>query len=167
MGADATHVVEDDNATSGRRMSTSQPVCPSLPGIDEWEPVGMTVQAFCSLSVNPPLISICPGLTSTTWSRLQKIGRFTVNLLAEGQEPLAGQFAKSGTDRYVGVSWRPSNVTGSPVLDGCLAWIDCGLQAIYPGGDHLIAVCAVRQLSARIDRRALVFFRGGFQKVAE
>jgi flavin reductase (DIM6/NTAB) family NADH-FMN oxidoreductase RutF len=134
---------------------------------DDGAPVGMTVQAFCSLSINPPLILLCPGLTSTTWPHLVKARRFMVNLLAEGQEELARQFSRSGTDKYLGVAWEPSERIGAPILEGVLAWIDCEMEEVHPGGDHLIVVCAVKALSARTDLRPLVFFRSGFQTVRD
>jgi 3-hydroxy-9,10-secoandrosta-1,3,5(10)-triene-9,17-dione monooxygenase reductase component len=132
-------------------------------GIDRGEPVGMTVQAFCSLSIDPPLILLCPALSSTTWPRLEREGKLLVNLLSAGQEVLARQFARSGTDKYRGVRWMPSSGIRAPILEDALAWIECELEAVHPGGDHLIAVCTVKALSARTDLQPLVFFRSGFQ----
>src|SRR5262245_20087411 len=97
----------------------------AVTAIDEGEPVGLTIQSFCSLSLDPPLILLCPALSSTSWPRVERAGRLCVNLLADGQEELARQFARSGTDKYAGVRWAPSADTGSPVLEGALAWIDC------------------------------------------
>jgi 3-hydroxy-9,10-secoandrosta-1,3,5(10)-triene-9,17-dione monooxygenase reductase component len=126
---------------------------------------GMTVQSFCSLSLDPPLIVVCPGLSSTSWPRIERAGRLCVNLLAEGQERLARQFSKPGIDKYEGVGWTPAPHTGSPVIEGALAWIDCTAERAYSGGDHLIVVCRVHALSARTDRRPLIFFQSGFQRM--
>jgi 3-hydroxy-9,10-secoandrosta-1,3,5(10)-triene-9,17-dione monooxygenase reductase component len=131
--------------------------------ISEGEPAGLTVQSFCSLSLDPPLILLCPGLSSTSWPRIEAAGQLCVNLLAEGQEEIARQFARSGTDKYAGLDWTPSADTGSPTLDGALAWIDCRIEATYPGGDHVIAVCRVLGLEARTDLRPLIFFQSGFR----
>src|SRR5258708_40262319 len=79
------------------------------------EPVGLTIQSLTSLSIDPPLILICPALSSTSWPRIAPVGRLCVNLLAEGQESLARQFARSGADKYAGVTWQPSGDTGSPM----------------------------------------------------
>lgn len=133
--------------------------------IDDGEPVGITIQSFCSLSIDPPLILVCPALTSTTWPRIEAVGQMCVNLLADGQEQLARQFARSRTDKYRGVAWTPSAATGSPMLDGALAWIDCEVQRAYPGGDHLIVVARVLDLEARTDLRPLIFFQSGFQRM--
>lgn len=128
-------------------------------------PVGLTVQSFCSLSLDPPLILLCPALTSTTWPRIEPFGRLCVNLLAEGQEPLARQFSRSGIDKYQGVRWTPSERTASPKLEDVLAWIDCSIEASYPGGDHHIVVCRVLELQARTDLRPLIYFQSGFQRM--
>jgi 3-hydroxy-9,10-secoandrosta-1,3,5(10)-triene-9,17-dione monooxygenase reductase component len=133
--------------------------------LDGDEPIGMTIQSFCSLSLDPPLILICPGLSSTTWPRIAPTGQLCVNLLAEGQETIARQFARSGGDKYAGVVWQPSADTGSPMLEGALAWIDCRVESSHPGGDHLIVVCRVLDLAARTDLRPLVFFQSGFGRM--
>ncbi len=134
-------------------------------GIDAGAPVGVTVQSFCSLSLDPPLILLAPSLQSHTWPHLEHAGRFCVNLLAEGQAGLARQFARSGGDKYAGVRWTASRVTRSPVIEGVIAWIDCRLESVHPGGDHVIAVARVLDLEARMDIRPLVFFQSGFQRV--
>jgi 3-hydroxy-9,10-secoandrosta-1,3,5(10)-triene-9,17-dione monooxygenase reductase component len=134
--------------------------------MDGREPVGMTIQSFCSLSLEPPLILLCPGRGSTSWPRIEPAGRCCINLLAEGQERVARQFARSGSDKYAGVGWHPSPETGSPMLEGAIAWIDCTVESIFPGGDHLIVVCRALDLAARTDLRPLIFFQSGFGRIA-
>jgi 3-hydroxy-9,10-secoandrosta-1,3,5(10)-triene-9,17-dione monooxygenase reductase component len=124
-------------------------------------PVGFTCQSFSSLSLDPPLVTFAPARTSTTWPRLREAGRFCVNVLAEEQSGLSGQFARSGTDKYAGVSWVPSP-HGSPMLEGVVAWIDSELWAEYDGGDHTIVVARVLDLGADASRSPLLFHRGGY-----
>src|SRR5437764_3231277 len=62
-------------------------------------PTGFTCQSFSSLSLDPPLVAFAPSLTSRTWPRLREIGRFGVNVLAEGQEEISRRFARSGADK--------------------------------------------------------------------
>lgn len=124
-------------------------------------PIGFTCQSFSSLSLEPALVAFAPARTSSTWPRLRAIGRFCVNVLAEDQTALSSAFARSGTDKFAGVSWQPS-AHGSPVLDGVVAWIDCELWAEYDGGDHTIAVGRVLDLGADPDRIPLVFHRGAY-----
>jgi flavin reductase (DIM6/NTAB) family NADH-FMN oxidoreductase RutF len=130
-------------------------------------PVGMTIQSFCSLSLRPPRILLCPAMTSTSWPKIASAGGLCVNLLAEDQESLARQFARSGTDKFAGVGWVGSIITGSPMLVNALAWIDCNIVNTYPGGDHLIAVCDVLALERRTDLRPLIFFKSAFARIPE
>ena len=124
-------------------------------------PIGFTCQAFSSLSLDPPLVAFAPSLTSRTWPRLRAIGRFCVNVLAEGQDDVSQNFARSVPDKFAGVPWTAS-AHGSPVLAGVVAWIDGELWAEYDGGDHTIAVARVLDLGAHPDRSPLLFHRGTY-----
>ena len=124
-------------------------------------PIGFTCQSFSSLSLEPPLVVFAPSRTSTTWPRLREAGRFCVNVLAEEQSGLSSAFARSGTDKYAGVSWVPSP-HGSPMLEGVVAWIDSELWAEYDGGDHTIVVARVLDLGADASRVPLLFHRGAY-----
>lgn len=99
--------------------------------------------------------------TSSTWPVLRDAGSFTVNILPAEHQHLAGQFGRSGSDKFAGVSHTTSPL-GNPVLEDALAWIDCELHAEYDGGDHTIVVAAVRHLSARQVAEPLLFFRGRY-----
>jgi len=124
-------------------------------------PTGFTCQSFSSLSLDPPLVAFAPARTSRTWPALRAIGRFCVNVLAEGQDEVSQNFARSGADKFAGVRWSPS-AHGSPVLDDVVAWIDGELWAEYDGGDHSIVVARVLDLGADPDRRPLLFHRGTY-----
>ena len=124
-------------------------------------PIGFTCQAFSSLSLDPPLVAFAPARTSRTWPRLRELGRFCVNVLAEGQDAVSQNFARSAPDKFAGVPWTPSE-HGSPVLAGVVAWIDGELWAEYDGGDHTIVVARVLDLGAHADRRPLLFHRGAY-----
>jgi 3-hydroxy-9,10-secoandrosta-1,3,5(10)-triene-9,17-dione monooxygenase reductase component len=124
-------------------------------------PLGFTCQSFSSLSLDPPLVAFAPARSSRTWPRLRAIGRFCVNVLAEGQDAVSQNFARSGDDKFTGVRWTPS-AHGSPVLDDVVAWIDGELWAEYDGGDHTIVVARVLDLGAHADRRPLLFHRGTY-----
>lgn len=124
-------------------------------------PAGFTCQSFSSLSLDPPLVSFSPARTSTTWPRIRETGRFCVNVLADGHEQVSTAFARSGTDKFAGVSWGPSP-SGAPQLDGVAAWIDCTLHEEFPGGDHTIVVGLVHGLGADASRSPLLFHRGTY-----
>ena len=124
-------------------------------------PIGFTCQSFSSLSLHPPLVVFAPGRSSTTWPRLRDLGRFCVNVLAEGQDDVSQNFARSGADKFEGVRWTTS-AHGSPVLDGVVAWIDAALWAEYDGGDHTLVAAQVLDLGADAERRPLLFHRGAY-----
>ncbi len=102
--------------------------------------VGLTVNAFCSVSLNPQLILICVDLTSATCSAIHESGVFAVNVLTEKQEDLSRCFATSSAERYEGFCHASHHVaaTGAPIIDDTLPFIDARTVAEYPGGDHVI-----------------------------
>jgi flavin reductase (DIM6/NTAB) family NADH-FMN oxidoreductase RutF len=124
-------------------------------------PIGFTCQSFSSLSLDPPLVVFAPSRASRTWPRLRRIGRFCINVLAEGQDDVSQNFARSAADKFAGVPWTPS-AHGCPVLDGVVAWIDGELTAEYDGGDHTLAVSRVLDLGAEPGRSPLLFHRGAY-----
>lgn len=125
-------------------------------------PAGFAAQSFTSLSLDPPLVGLCPAKTSTSWPRLRDSGRFCINILAADQKPVCDLFAKSGIDKFASIDWRPG-VTGSPIITGALAYIDCELVAEHDAGDHTIAVGRVLDLDiANPEGAPLLFFRGAY-----
>jgi flavin reductase (DIM6/NTAB) family NADH-FMN oxidoreductase RutF len=124
-------------------------------------PVGMSSNSVTSVSLEPPLILFCPAQASKTWPKIHEAGSFCVNVFAAHHEEMSRQFSRVGVDRFAGVSFhdRPAG----PALDDAVAWIECGIEAEYPGGDHLIVVGAVRHLEVREGEvEPLVFFRGQY-----
>ena len=105
--------------------------------VDDGEPVGMAIGSFASLSLDPALVLFCADHGSGSWARINSAGKFCVNILAEDQKDLCGQFASPG-DRYAGVDWTETAL-GSPLLPGVLAHIDCSMHEVLDGGDHAIA----------------------------
>ena len=101
---------------------------------------GITVNAFCSVSLEPPLVLVCIDLISHTLPLIRESGVFTVNILTNEQEQLSRCFAGSTDERYEHFCHASSHTaaTGSPVIDDVLAFIDARVVAEYPGGDHVI-----------------------------
>jgi 3-hydroxy-9,10-secoandrosta-1,3,5(10)-triene-9,17-dione monooxygenase reductase component len=125
-------------------------------------PVGLCVGSFTSVSLAPPLVAFCAGDSSTSYPLIEAAGHFCVNILAEEQEEIARVFADKGDNKFAGIGWRPSVVTGAPVISDALAWIDCRIDAIHEAGDHWIVVGRVLDLEIGHEGGPLVFFRGGF-----
>ncbi len=134
-----------------------------ITGGDHEHPSGLLVGSFMSVSLEPPLVAVCPAKTSTSWPTVEAGGHFCANVLADGQEPLARRFAVSGGDKFAGLSWSPSPATGSPLLDDVAAWIDCRVYQRYEAGDHLLVLGEVLELSVQRDGGALVFHGGAFR----
>lgn len=124
-------------------------------------PVGSTLQSFTALSLDPPLILLCPAETSRTWSVIERSRVFAVNVLATDQEHLARRFAAKLGDRFGGVRWSPHGLTSAPHLDGALATIDCSLDSARQVGDHHVAIGRVLDLTCN-DGLPLLFFRGSY-----
>ncbi len=131
-------------------------------GMDGEQPVGFTAQSFTSLSLDPPLVSVSPAKSSSSWPRIRPAGRFCINILGADQRALSDAFARSGGDKFAGVRWAPG-ATGAPVLEGVLAHVDCLLEAEHDAGDHSIVVGRVQALAAEdLARSPLLFFRGSY-----
>ncbi|MGA2835004.1 MAG: flavin reductase family protein [Acidimicrobiales bacterium] len=134
-------------------------------GIEDGEPVGFTCQSFVSLSIDPPFVAVAPARTSTSWPRIARSGSFCVNVLAEDQEALCRGFAVSGGPKFDGVGWHPAPGTGSPVIEGCLAWVDCRVELVHDAGDHELIMGRVLDLGVG-EGSPLLFFRSRFATVA-
>lgn len=110
------------------------------------EPVGLTCQSFSSVSLDPPLVLFIPARTARSWPLIQRSGRFCVNFLAAGQAELSNQMASRGVDKFAGVSWTPAPQSGSPMLAGALAHLDCAIHAVHEAGDHYVVLGRVLDL---------------------
>lgn len=132
-----------------------------ITGANDDGPSGFTCQSFASLSLDPPLVMFSPSLTSVSWPRIRSSGKFCVNVLAAEHAEYSNTFARSGGDKFAGVDWAPAP-SGSPILQGVGAWIDCTLENEYPGGDHTIVIGRVTALGADPQRMPLLYYRGSY-----
>lgn len=123
----------------------------------EGAPVGLAVNSFTPLSLDPPLVLFCAALTSTTWPHIRGTGRFAVNVLAAGQHEIARAFARSGGDKFADLAWQHRD--GLPELEGIAAVLRCSLAMVHPGGDHEIAIGKVEAVEVH-GRKPLVFHEG-------
>lgn len=129
-------------------------------------PCGLTVNSFASVSLDPPLVLVCLSQAARALECVEASGRFTVNVLAEGQEHLARLFASLETDKFAGLDHHASP-GGGPVLAGVHAWLDCEVVARHPGGrTHTIFVARVTAFAAG-GGRPLVFHAGSYTRLHE
>jgi flavin reductase (DIM6/NTAB) family NADH-FMN oxidoreductase RutF len=125
----------------------------------EGTPYGLTVNSFTSVSLDPPLVLVCIGHSSTSHDRLVGAECFAISVLAADQRHTARRFAAEPSDgRFGEVPWS-LGANGSPLLDGAVAWLECTMYEVVVGGDHSIVIGRVDR-SALSDRPALVFLRG-------
>jgi len=128
------------------------------------EPVGFTIGTFTSVSLDPPMVGFLPQVNSERWAAISATGAFAVNELSADQADLCWQFSKSSIAHpFEGVSWRPSPVTGSPIIDGSIAWIDCSIEGVIDAGDHHFVLGRVLELQhsePENDPNPLLFYRG-------
>ncbi len=101
-------------------------------------PHGTTVSAFCSLSLEPPMVLVSLDARSDLLAMVSESRVFGVNVLSDGQERLAVNFARKGPDKFEGVEWELH--LGVPRISGAATWIVCTLEQLYEGGDHLVAI---------------------------
>ena len=131
---------------------------------------GMTANAFSSVSLDPPLILVCVISPSEGADHISRNGVFAVNILADDQEPLSRYFASrdrpKGRDAFTEVDHR-FGASGSPILKGVAAFMDCRLHATHEAGDHLIFIGEVLELEVSDAATPLVFHGGGYRPLAQ
>lgn len=128
------------------------------------KPCGITVSAFSSVSLTPPLVLICIDRRASLHDYLREGGYFAVNILAEGQEEISHRFASKVPDRFDGLVYR-EGIAGSPVIEGTLATIECQIVHAYSGGDHTILVGEV--LSTQVSEgKPLLYSQGNYARLA-
>lgn len=124
------------------------------------EPVGLTVNSFNSVSLNPPLILWSLAKRSNWLETFNAAPHFAVNILAADQEALSQRFASARGPGFADLTWSAGQ-TGSPILPGCLATLECRTVQQIDGGDHVIYLAAVEHFSTH-DGDPLLFFAGRY-----
>ncbi|QQB36156.1 flavin reductase family protein [Achromobacter deleyi] len=131
------------------------------------EPIGFTCQSFHSVSMSPPLVSFSVMSNSASYPKIRQAGRFAVNILSDGQVEVSNQFARRGTDKWLGIDWQESPL-GNPLIAGSLHWIDCEIHAEYAAGDHVIVIGEVKALDLQQAgaTQPLLYFKGQYRNMA-
>jgi flavin reductase (DIM6/NTAB) family NADH-FMN oxidoreductase RutF len=126
---------------------------------------GLTVNAFMTVSLDPPLVLVSIGTASRSLGCLEAAAAFGVSILSEDQEAIARVFAGKDDDKLARVPGR-RGTTGVPLVEGAIAWMECRTQRRTPAGDHVLFLASVEALGARAGR-PLLFFRGRYARLAE
>jgi flavin reductase (DIM6/NTAB) family NADH-FMN oxidoreductase RutF len=125
-------------------------------------PLGLTVTAFSSLSLDPPLVLVCIDRRSEAHAGFER-GAFAVSLLAEGQEAMSRRFAAGGPAKFA-EGGLTTGESGLLLVPGALAHLECRVTAALPGGDHVIYVGLVERADAR-EGRPLVHHARGYRRL--
>jgi len=128
---------------------------------------GITVSSFSSLSLDPRLILVCLADTNRLPRMIEQSKHFAVSILAEGQEDVSAYFAISGREpvpafeEFGTIEWH----TGSPIIDGAIAHLDCELYQSVPAGDHTIIIGRVLGAAARPEKKPLIYYRRAYRSL--
>jgi flavin reductase ActVB len=128
-------------------------------------PLGLTVSAFCSVSLEPPLILVSVDGRSEAHAGFQASGVFAASVLAEGQDAVSRLFARAGPAKFAKLA-MVTGERGLLLVPDALAHIECEVRASHPAGDHVLYVGEIVSLAVR-SGRPLVYHRGGYRRLAE
>ena len=127
---------------------------------DDQGPFAMVIGSFGSVSLDPPLVQFMPAKESGTWLRIKKTGRYCVNVLGEHQLDLSNSFFNKDKDPFEAIHWSESTL-GSPIIESCVAWIDCLIGDVHEAGDHYIVIGEVKAIGALEKDEGPLLFLGG------
>lgn len=128
---------------------------------------GTTANALTSVSLDPPLLLFCADNKSRTKEMISASGAFAVNILNVDQQEISNLFAQPGREKAKLLAELPTQteVTASPILESCLAYLDCRVVASYEAGDHTIFVGEVKKSETISDRPPLIYYDGRYAKL--
>jgi len=127
-------------------------------------PAGLAANSFVSVSLDPPMVSVCVAHTSTTWPVLRRARRLGVSVLGADQEHVGRRLSARGVDRFAELRLRTSP-DGAILLDGSSAWLDCEIEREIPAGDHDIVLLRVHDLDADPQVAPLVFHGSRYRRL--
>jgi flavin reductase (DIM6/NTAB) family NADH-FMN oxidoreductase RutF len=126
-------------------------------------PAGLAANSFVSVSLDPPLVSVCIAHTSTTWPALLTAARLGISVLSDRQEAASRQLSSPGGERFAGLSWRVTQ-EGAVLLADASAWFDCSIEQQIAAGDHDIVLLRVHDLAAT-EAMPLVFHGSTYRRL--
>jgi flavin reductase (DIM6/NTAB) family NADH-FMN oxidoreductase RutF len=124
---------------------------------------GMTVSAFSSVSLDPPMVLVCVDKTASIYPTLFKTDYIGISILSESQEPVSRRFAEKDADRFDDLEVRRGR-HGVALLSHALAHLECRIVSRYEAGDHAIFVASVED-AATLSGHPLLYYRGGYAQL--
>jgi len=131
--------------------------------VSSGQPIGLSCNAFTSVSLDPPLVLICVNSSARSHEHLHRGEHIGINVLACDQAAVARRFASSGGDKFASVAWTPGAVTGVPVLPGACAVFETVIDQRISAGTHTIFVCEVLAASSS-EREPLIYLNGSYRE---
>ena len=130
------------------------------------QPIGLTVNSFSAVSLQPPLVLWCLDNASHNLEAFRHASHHAINILAAGQTDLSNRFATWPVDRFAGLPWHPG-ACGAPLLPGCCASFEVVNETFHVAGDHTIFVGRVEKFSETADLAPLLFYAGQYRALVE
>ncbi len=128
-------------------------------------PFGLTVTAFSSVSMAPPLALVCIDKDTTSHPHFASSELFAINFLSAGQEDVSNRFASSTADKFGETKWRAGEL-GAPILEGTLGFAECRVVHAYDGGDHTIFVGQIERAETS-PGEPLMYYRGAYRRLSQ
>ena len=162
-----TALAQDLDPTTLRQVFGAFPTgVTAVAGLVAGAPVGLAASSFTSVSLDPPLVSVCIATTSSSWPALRRTPRIGISVLADGHEDACRRLASRTADRFAGLPWWCTD-DGAVLLSGASAWLECSLHHELVAGDHHLALLAVHRLAVDADTAPLVFHASKFRRLAD
>lgn len=128
-------------------------------------PVGLTINSFSSVSMEPPLILFSLAKSSFNLKNFEQAKSYVINVLSHKQQSISDQFAKASVDKWQGVTYRDGEF-GAPILDDAIAHFECTPYTQCDGGDHVIFIARVEKHQAVMEeQQPLIFFKGKYHLI--
>lgn len=127
-------------------------------------PMGLTMNSFTSVSLDPPLVLFSLGKKSEQYDDFMEAEVFAINVLCEEQVGLSGRFSAPGDKSFGDIpfdTWE----TGAPVVQGALSAFDCTLEKRVDAGDHILFLCRVVRASVTSEAPPLLFHRSSYVRL--
>lgn len=137
-------------------------VCAEIGG----ERIGMAASSFVPVSLDPPLVAVCPQNTSATWPRLQESPRIGISILGEAHNGAVRSLSAKIGDRFEGLTTQ-THEGGAVFIDGASVWMNTSVEQQLPAGDHTIILLRIDDLRLQPNVAPIVFHRSGLHRIRQ
>ena len=136
----------------------------AIGALHDGKPHGMVASSFTSVSLDPPLVSVCFAKTSGTWQVLRQLPRVGLSVLSEGHLAVVSDLAAKGADKFVNVAWRSSEA-GAVYVDGAGLWVEGSFFQVVDAGDHDVAILKIERLKPFPEVSPIVFHASSYTQL--